>query len=59
MQNRKWSYKVETIKAGVLSSQEKQDAMIEERLNRLGMEGWEFVQLIHGYGTYPRVVLRK
>ncbi|WP_371396925.1 DUF4177 domain-containing protein [Fretibacter rubidus] len=59
MQNRKWNYKVETIKAGIFFSQEKQDAVIEERLNRLGMEGWEFVQLIHGYGTYPRVVLRR
>lgn len=59
MQNRKWNYKVETIKVGIFFSQEKQDAVIEERLNRLGMEGWEFVQLIHGYGTYPRVVLRR
>ena len=59
MIERKWQYKVETIKAGVFSSQEKQDALIQDRLNRLGTEGWEFVQLVHGYGTYPRVILRK
>jgi len=33
--------------------------LIQDRLNRLGTEGWEFVQLVHGYGTYPRVILRK
>ena len=59
MQDRKFQYKVETVKASMFASQEKQDAQIQERLNRLGMEGWEFVQLVHGYGSYPRVILRR
>ena len=59
MQDKKWTYKVETIKVGAFKSTEKQDALIQERLNRLSVEGWEFVQLIHGYGSYPRIILRR
>lgn len=59
MHDRRYQYKVETVKHGVFGGAEKQDAMIQDRLNRLGTEGWEFVQMVQAYGGYPRIILRK
>ncbi len=59
MTEKKWQYKVETIKVSVFSNQAKQDVQIQERLNRLGLDGWEFVQIANASGVYPRAILRK
>lgn len=59
MHDRKWQYKVETVKISAFSKTENQDAQIQERLNRLGMEGWELVNMVVGYGSYPRLIMRK
>jgi hypothetical protein len=42
MRNR-WSYKVERIKVPVFSSIDKRNQVVEEALNRLGMDGWELI----------------
>lgn len=45
MYDRKWQYKVETVKPNVFAGTEKQEALIQERLTRLGLEGWELVSV--------------
>ncbi len=59
MSDRKWQHKVVTVKVGAFKSQEKNDALIQERLNRLAVEGWELVTVAHPYGGHPRLYLRK
>ena len=44
MRDGRWQYKVETFKQSVWSYKPKDvDGQISERLNRMGMEGWELV----------------
>ncbi len=58
MYDRKWQYKVHTVKTGAFSSLEKNDAMIQDTLTRLGMEGWELVA-VTTEGTYKRLFLKR
>ncbi|WP_026942974.1 DUF4177 domain-containing protein [Hellea balneolensis] len=59
MRDGKWHYKVETYKQSVWSYKPKNvDAQISERLNRLGMEGWELVA-IKPYGHYTQMYLKR
>lgn len=58
MSDRRWQYKVASVKTNALR-QEKQDLHIEEALNRFALEGWELVTVNHGYGGRPRLYLRK
>ncbi len=58
MHDRKWQYKVETIKPSAFSKAEKQDEIIQDRLARLGMEGWELVSVIV-YGHYRQLYLKR
>lgn len=47
MSDKRWQYKVETVKVSLWGSKvEKQDAQIQERLARLGLEGWELVAAV-------------
>ena len=59
MRDARWQYKVETFKQSPWSYKpEKIDGQISERLNRLGMEGWELVA-IKPYGTYTQLYLKR
>lgn len=57
MHDRKWQYKVETVKMNSFSIV-KSDAQLEERLMRLGMEGWELVNSIV-YGASVKLFLKR
>lgn len=57
--NERHQYKVESVKLNPFSNAVKQDAQIQERLNRLSTEGWQFVELVVGYGSHPRLIMRK
>ena len=41
MLDRKWQYKVHTVKINIFTSVEKQDNHIQEELNQFSMQGWE------------------
>ena len=57
--SKRWQYKVETVKLSMWSSKpEKQDAQIQDRLTRLGVEGWELVDVIT-YGVNQRLYLKR
>jgi len=58
MYDRKWQYKVETVKPNMFSGQDKQDQFVQERLNRLGMEGWELVS-VKPYGHYAQFFFKR
>lgn len=59
MRDVKWQYKVETFKQSAWSYKPKDvDAQISERLNRLGLEGWELVA-IKPYGHYTQMFLKR
>lgn len=59
MSDKRWQYKVETVKVSVWASKvEKQDAQIQERLARLGLEGWELVAAVP-YGYSQRLYLKR
>lgn len=59
MSERRWQYKVETIKTSIWNSKaEQQDATIQDRLTRLGVEGWELVAVIP-YGHMNRLYLKR
>jgi len=59
MSNARWQYKVETVKTSVWSSDPKKgDAQIEDRLRRLGNEGWELIT-VASYGHYNRLYLKR
>lgn len=46
MNDTRWQYKVETVKMSIWASKiEKMDAQIQDRLTRLGLEGWELVSV--------------
>lgn len=52
MRDGRWQYKVEIFKQSAWSYKTKDvDSQISERLNRLGMEGWELVA-VKPYGQY-------
>jgi len=59
MHDRKWQYKVETIKINIFQNAQKQDKLIQERLTRLGMEGWELVAVLQASNAYPRLYLKR
>lgn len=59
MYDHRWSYRVETIKAGTFKKQKEKNRDIEERLNRLGMEGWELVNIVAVRGLYPQYFLKR
>lgn len=59
MRDGRWQYKVETFKQSVWSYKPKNvDGQISERLNRLGMEGWELVA-IKPHGYYTQMYLKR
>lgn len=59
MSDRRWQYKVETVKTSVWTGKvEKIDAQIQDRLTRLGIEGWELVSVLPS-GTYQRLYLKR
>lgn len=59
MNERRWQYKVETVKNSVWNSKpEKIDAIIQDRLTRLGVEGWELVAVVP-YGHMNRLYLKR
>lgn len=59
MRDGRWQYKVETFKQSAWSYKPKDvDGQINEKLNRLGMEGWELVA-IKPYGTYTQLYLKR
>jgi len=59
MHERRWQYKVETVKVSLWSSKiEKQDQQIQDRLTRLGVEGWELVS-VTPYGYSQRLYLKR
>ena len=54
-----WQYKVETVKVSAWNSKpEKQDQQIQDRLIRLGVEGWELVSVVP-YGYSQRLYLKR
>jgi len=59
MSSGRWQYKVQTIKTSVWSSNtDKHDAQIQDRLTRLGVEGWELVS-VASYGHLNRLYLKR
>jgi len=59
MRDGRWQYKVETYKSSMWSYKpEKVDAQINEKLTRLGMEGWELVA-IKPFGHYTQMYLKR
>jgi len=59
MSDRRWQYKVETVKTSMWNSKADQhDATIQDRLTRLGVEGWELVAVIP-YGHMNRLYLKR
>ncbi len=59
MSDTRYHYKVVTVKVGAFASQEKRDQLIADKLNKLALEGYELVTVSHGYGSYPRLFLRR
>ncbi len=43
---RKWKYKIEHVKISVWSKEADRIDPVEEKLTRLGMDGWELVNII-------------
>lgn len=59
MRDGRWQYKVETFKASAWTYKPKEiDAQINEKLSRLGMEGWELVA-IKPVGHYTQMYLKR
>ena len=59
MSNARWQYKVETVKGSVWTSKvEKHDRLIQDRLTRLGQEGWKLVT-VAAYGHWTRLFLKR
>ena len=59
MSSGRWQYKVETVKVSVWKSKpEKTDGVLQDRLTRLGVEGWELVSVVP-YGHLNRLYLKR
>jgi hypothetical protein len=59
MSERRWQYKVETVKTSIWNNKpEKVDGVIQDRLTRLGVEGWELVSVVP-YGHLNRLYLKR
>jgi len=59
MSERRWQYKVETVKTSMWSTKsEKHDGIIQDRLTRLGLEGWELIS-VATYGHLNRLYLKR
>jgi len=59
MSDRRWQYKVETIKSSIWSNKpDNVDSLIQDRLTRLGVEGWELVAVVP-YGHLNRLYLKR
>ena len=59
MREHRWNYRVITIKPSAFKKQEEKNEDIEHRLNRLGSEGWELVNVVSGVGMYPSYFLKR
>jgi len=58
MSNR-WQYKVETVMTSMWSNKPgKTDSLLQDRLTRLGIEGWELVSVVP-YGHLNRLYLKR
>ncbi|VXB54465.1 conserved hypothetical protein [Luteimonas sp. 9C] len=53
----RWQYKVEEIKVSLLGGLK--PAAIEERLQTLGLQGWELVNAVHPTPVGPTVLFLK
>ena len=59
MSNARWQYKVETVKGSMWASKiEKIEQLVQARLTRLGVEGWELVSVVP-YGHFQRLYLKR
>lgn len=59
MSERRWQYKVETVKSSIWTNKpDKVDGIIQDRLTRLGVEGWELVSVVP-YGHLNRLYLKR
>lgn len=58
MREKRWEYKVERIRPAIFGTADKQNAQIEARLNRLGLDGWELVNVIM-YGQQRHLFLKR
>lgn len=59
MSERRWQYKVETVKTSIWNNKpDKGDAVIQDRLTRLGVEGWELVAVVP-CGHWNRLYLKR
>ena len=59
MREHRWNYRVITIKPGSFKKQDEKNEEIEQKLNRLGSEGWELVNVVAGVGMYPAYFMKR
>lgn len=50
MTNERWTYQVVEVKPGFLGSSRE---AVQERLNQLGMQGWELVSVVQSHRFQP------
>lgn len=53
----RWQYKVQEIKPGFLGGIKPEE--LEERLQALGLQGWELVNAVHATPVGPTVLFLK
>lgn len=59
MSDRRWQYKVETVKTSMWNNKpDTADGVLQDRLTRLGVEGWELVSVVP-YGHMNRLYLKR
>ena len=59
MHDHRWNYRVEMIKTGTFKKQEEKNQEITDRLNRLGMEGWDLVSIQPGPTGVPNYYFKR
>lgn len=59
MREHKWTYRAVTIKPGTFKKAEEKLEEVEQRLNRLGSEGWELVNVVTGINMYPTYMMKR